>query len=75
MFITASGIMLRTDLSQIREIGRATQGVRLIRAGENDKVVAVATIVKEDDGVEDATAGDAGVGGATGDAEPTPPPQ
>jgi DNA gyrase subunit A len=50
MFITASGMMLRTDLTAVREIGRATQGVRLIRLKDNDKVVAAAKIVKEDNG-------------------------
>ena len=49
MFITAGGIMLRTDLSAVREIGRATQGIRLIRLADGDKVVAVAKIVPEDD--------------------------
>jgi len=48
MIITAKGIMLRTDLKQIRAIGRNTQGVRLIRVDEGDKVVAVAKIPKED---------------------------
>jgi DNA gyrase subunit A len=50
MIITANGMMLRTDLTHVREIGRATQGVRLIRLDENDKVVAVAKLAKEDDG-------------------------
>jgi len=49
MLITASGILLRTDLSAVREIGRATQGVRLIRIDEGDRVVAVAKIAREDD--------------------------
>jgi DNA gyrase subunit A len=49
MVISAQGIILRTDLSQLREIGRATQGVRLIRVGEGDEVVAVAKIIPEDD--------------------------
>jgi len=48
MLISAQGIILRTDLSQLREIGRATQGVRLIRVGEGDEVVAVAKIIPED---------------------------
>ena len=47
MIISAKGIALRTDLSQLREIGRATQGVRLIRLEEGDEVVAVAKIVKD----------------------------
>jgi DNA gyrase subunit A len=49
MLITAAGMMLRTGLSALREIGRATQGVRLIRLDENDKVVAVAKIAPEED--------------------------
>ncbi len=49
MMITMSGIMLRTDLTAVREIGRATQGVRLIRLDEGDKVVAVAKIAPEDE--------------------------
>jgi len=52
MFITANGIMLRMDVSDLREIGRATQGVRLIRPDEGDKVVAVAKVVKDDSGEE-----------------------
>jgi DNA gyrase subunit A len=44
MMITAKGIMLRTGLAELREIGRATQGVRMIRLGEDDRVVAVAKI-------------------------------
>ncbi|HWL92009.1 MAG TPA: DNA gyrase C-terminal beta-propeller domain-containing protein, partial [Phycisphaerae bacterium] len=49
MLITAGGIMLRTDVSSLREIGRATQGVKVIAPGEGDKVVSVANIVKEDE--------------------------
>ena len=47
MFITAGGIMLRTDLAEVRQIGRATQGIRLIRLSQDDKLVAVAKIVPE----------------------------
>ncbi len=44
MLITQNGMMLRTDLTAVREIGRATQGVRLLRLDEGDKVVAAARI-------------------------------
>ena len=53
MFITANGMMLRTDLSALREIGRATQGVRLIRLDEGDRVVAAAKIVADDEDDDD----------------------
>jgi DNA gyrase subunit A len=59
MFITAQGILLRTKVSELREIGRATQGVRLIRVDEDDHVVTVASVVsdKEEQDVNgDATA-------------------
>jgi DNA gyrase subunit A len=67
MFITANGIMLRTGLEAIREIGRATQGVRLIRVDDGDKVVAVAKIAPD----EEATA----EGAAVETAGETPAPE
>ncbi len=48
MIFTAGGIMLRTDLSAVRAIGRNTQGVRLIRLDSGDKVVAVAKIARDE---------------------------
>ena len=48
MMITTGGIMLRTDLTAVRTIGRNTQGIRLIRVDQGDKVVAVAKLAKED---------------------------
>jgi len=48
MMITAKGIMLRTGLEAVREIGRGTQGVRLIRLDRGDTVVAVEKIAPED---------------------------
>jgi DNA gyrase subunit A len=65
MFISANGIMLRTDLKELREIGRATQGVRLIRLDEADRVVAVAKIVREEDGENGGAVADAGGPGGT----------
>jgi DNA gyrase subunit A len=48
MIITAKGIMLRTEVKELREIGRATQGVRLIRLDEGDTVVGVAKVAEEE---------------------------
>ncbi|OQZ06466.1 MAG: DNA gyrase subunit A, partial [Planctomycetes bacterium UTPLA1] len=55
MLISAQGIMLRTEVSQLREIGRATQGVKLMKPDEGDKVVSVARIASEE-ADEDASA-------------------
>ncbi len=49
MLITARGTLLRMTLDQLREIGRATQGVKLIRVNEDDRVVAVAKMVVDKD--------------------------
>ena len=49
MLITQKGMTLRTDLSAVREIGRATQGVRLIRIDPDDRLVAVARLARESD--------------------------
>ncbi len=67
MIITSCGIMLRTDLTAVRAIGRATQGVRLIRVDAGDKVVAVAKIAAEASNGNSAEAGSAA--GDTGAAE------
>ncbi len=47
MLITANGIVIRTGLEEIRAIGRNTQGVRLIKIAEGDKLVAAEKILAE----------------------------
>ena len=43
MIISASGVVLRTDVSAIKVSGRATQGVILMHMNKRDSIVAVAT--------------------------------
>ena len=56
MLITTGGILIRTRVKEIREMGRATQGVTLINTGEGEKLVSlqriVETDVEEDEGNE-----------------------
>ncbi len=47
MLVTKKGITIRTSVSQISIIGRNTQGVRLIKLDDGDKLVGMAKIVKE----------------------------
>jgi DNA gyrase/topoisomerase IV subunit A len=47
MLITASGMIIRTGLDEIRSIGRNTQGVRLIKLKPGDKLVAAEKIAYE----------------------------
>jgi DNA gyrase subunit A len=57
MFISKNGITIRTPVKDLRVISRNTQGLRLMRLAENDKVVSAAKIVKENNGngVEDTS--------------------
>ncbi|MGB5313070.1 MAG: DNA gyrase C-terminal beta-propeller domain-containing protein, partial [Polyangiales bacterium] len=51
MVITNGGQVIRTRVSEIRETGRNTQGVRVIRLGDDEQVVDVEPVAEgEDDG-------------------------
>jgi DNA gyrase subunit A len=49
LVITQQGMILRMPTVDVRAIGRATQGVRLIDIEEGDKVVSVAKLEEQDD--------------------------
>ena len=52
MLISQQGMILRMKAGDIRTIGRATQGVRLIEMEEGDNVVSVAKLAEKDDDSE-----------------------
>lgn len=52
MFMSRHGIMIRVPSKDISVIGRNTQGARIMRLGENDEVVAVAKIAKENNNTD-----------------------
>ncbi len=49
MLMSADGMILRTNMGQIREIGRNAQGVRLMVLPEEDRVVGVAKLAESDE--------------------------
>jgi DNA gyrase subunit A len=51
-----SGVTIRTSIADIREAGRATQGVKLIRLDENDEIAATSKIEEQDVPEEGETA-------------------
>lgn len=57
MLITSAGVLVRTEVGQIREMGRATQGVTLINCDEGDFLTGVKRVVESDlddsEGVDD----------------------
>ena len=66
MLISTGGVLIRTAVAQIREMGRSTQGVTLIALGDGEKLAGVERIVERD--AEEANGGN-GNGGA-GEGEP-----
>ncbi|MGB1779708.1 MAG: DNA gyrase C-terminal beta-propeller domain-containing protein, partial [Longimicrobiales bacterium] len=62
MFITRNGVVNRQRVSEIRVIGRATQGVRLVNLDEGDVVMDVARVVIDDENGDDVEGTDAPAG-------------
>jgi len=52
MLITTGGVLIRTRVKEIRELGRATQGVTLINLGEGEKLSGLEKIVETDEDEE-----------------------
>ncbi|MGA3298907.1 MAG: DNA gyrase subunit A [Candidatus Acidiferrales bacterium] len=51
MIITGHGKVIRVHSGEIREAGRSTQGVRLLRLDEGDRIAAAASILEEEEAV------------------------
>ena len=61
MVITRRGVVNRQRVEEIREIGRATQGVRLVNLDDNDELVDLARVVSDsENGEEEAAEAEAG---------------
>ena len=68
MLITTGGILVRTRVSEIREMGRATQGVTLINVDEGTRLSGLQRIAEsdsDDEGTDDAEEGDESADPAT----------
>jgi DNA gyrase subunit A len=71
MIINRSGLAIRMGVENLRVMGRATQGVRLINLKSNDAIAAVAKVMKDDEAEEelndlaDSEAGDENADGTT----------
>jgi DNA gyrase subunit A len=53
MLITTGGVLIRTRVKEIRDMGRATQGVTLINLGEGERLSGLEKIVETDDEIGD----------------------
>lgn len=58
MLITSEGVVIRMNTEEISTLGRQTQGVRLMKLGENVKVVGMAMTEHEDEESEEENGGE-----------------
>jgi DNA gyrase subunit A len=76
MLITRNGVVIRSRVAEIRVIGRATQGVRVIALDDGDVLVDVARLIPEDEATNggrggiDGTTAPAGEGSAPSELAP-----
>jgi DNA gyrase subunit A len=49
MLISTGGVLIRTKVASIREMGRSTQGVTLINLGEGEKLAGLESVEEQDD--------------------------
>jgi DNA gyrase subunit A len=54
MIINKSGIAIRMSVEDLRTMGRATQGVKLINLRDNDSIAAVAKVMKDEENLDEA---------------------
>ncbi len=73
MLITDRGVLVRTRVSEIRELGRATQGVTLIALDDGSKLSGLQRIVENDANVEPQGDGDGEAGPNADDTGNTGP--
>ncbi|MBT4995264.1 MAG: DNA gyrase subunit A [Hellea sp.] len=58
MIINKSGIAIRMDVADLRVMGRATQGVKLINLKGSDTIAAVAKVMKDDEEISEVSEDD-----------------
>ena len=58
MLVTDGGQLIRLPLNNVRNTGRATQGVTLFKVAKGERVVSVAWLIDEDDEEKEALKGD-----------------
>src|SRR5205085_2772940 len=74
VLISNRGVLIRTRVAAIREMGRSTQGVTLINLGEGEKLAGLERVVEtETEEGENGNGGGAPIAGAAEPDLPAPP--
>ena len=49
MLINFNGVIIRIKASDVSRLGRATQGVRIMKVDEDTKIISMAKVIQEED--------------------------
>jgi DNA gyrase subunit A len=60
LLINSDGVIIRINAGEVSKLSRATQGVKIMKVGEDTNIIAMAKVIREDDDEEES-------GGGTGD--------
>jgi len=60
LLINSDGIIIRIKSTEVSKLGRATQGVKIMRVGEECEIISIAKVIKEDEELEEAEFGTCG---------------
>ncbi len=69
LMINSDGIIIRIKASDVSRLGRATQGVRIMKVGEDANIVSIARVIKDDEADESSEPAASGEGGAADEKE------
>ena len=53
--ITNAGVLMRQPMSEIRTIGRVTQGVRLVKLDDGSSIASITRVMHEDEASKEVT--------------------
>ncbi|MDR2295478.1 MAG: DNA gyrase subunit A [Clostridiales Family XIII bacterium] len=54
LLINSDGIIIRINAGEVSKLSRATQGVKIMKVGENTNIIAMAKVIREEDADDDA---------------------
>ena len=68
LLINSDGIIIRIQAKDVSKLGRATQGVKIMKVSEDTNIIALAKVNEKDADAEDENSG-SGEGGGKNDAD------
>ena len=54
LLINSEGTIIRIKASEVSKLGRATQGVKIMRTDEDTNIISIAKVINEEEHAEDA---------------------